>query len=201
RSRARRAVHAGAGRRPRGCERPAGLRQQDGRRRHPQVEVGGLQPAVAEEDRGQPRRRAEGRRGLGEDQQGMEAVTPQEILETADLVASGVAGDEVRRRMHGARTTFVRVLETHVDAPLTVLPPGAQCGEIRIIGAPPSLDAAVKAVGSAKALAGDVPVTGFSVANLLSLGAPADTARALVAAGLSAIAHLPIDLVDAAADV
>lgn len=130
----------------------------------------------------------------------MEAVTPQQILDTPDLIAVGVTGDEVRRRMHGRRTTFVRVLETHVEAPLTTLPPGSQFGEIRIIGAPPSLDAAVNAVGSAKALAGAVPVTGFSVADLLSLGAPADTARALASAGLSAIAHLPIDLVDAAAN-
>ena len=130
----------------------------------------------------------------------MEAVTPQQILDTPDLIAVGVTGDEVRRRMHGTRTTFVRVLETHVEAPLTTLPPGSQFGEIRIIGAPSSLDAAVNAVGSAKALAGAVPVTGFSVADLLSLGAPADTARALASAGLSAIAYLPIDLVDAAAD-
>jgi aminodeoxyfutalosine synthase len=130
----------------------------------------------------------------------MDAVTPQEMLDTPDLIAVGVTGDEVRRRMHGTRTTFVRVLETHVDAPLTTLPPGSQFKEIRIIGTPSSLDAAVKAVGSATALAGGVPVTGFSVAELLPLGAPAETARALAAAGLSAIAHLPIDLVDGAAD-
>jgi aminodeoxyfutalosine synthase len=130
----------------------------------------------------------------------MDAVTPQEMLDTPDLIAVGVTGDEVRRRMHGTRTTFVRVLETHVDAPLTTLPPGSQFKEIRIIGTPSSLDAAVKAVGSATALAGGVPVTGFSVAELLPLGAPAETARALAAAGLSAIAHLPIDLVEGAAD-
>lgn len=128
-------------------------------------------------------------------------VTPQEMLDTPDLIAVGVTGDEVRRRMHGRQTTFVRVLEVHVDAPLTTLPPGSQFGEIRIIGAPSSLDVAVKAVKSAKALAGDVPVTGFSVANLLSLGAPVETARALAAAGLSAITHLPIDLVEGPADV
>ena len=143
---------------------------------------------------------AQGRGDVGQDQQGIEAVTPQEILDTPDLIAVGVTGDEIRRRMHGSRTTFVRVLETHVDAPLTTLQPGSQCGEIRIIGAPSSLDAAIRAVESVKALAGEVPVTGFSVADLLSLGAPAETARLLAAAGLSAIAHLPIDLVDAAAD-
>ena len=131
----------------------------------------------------------------------MEAVTPQELMETPDLIAVGIAGDEVRRAMHGTRTTFVRVLEVHVDVPLGSLPAGAQPGEIRIIGAPASLEAAVTAVKAAKAAAGDVPVTGFSAADLLAFGKPADVARALAGAGLSAIAHLPIDLVDDAATV
>ena len=60
----------------------------------------------------------------------MEAVTPQEILDTPNLIAAGIAGDEVRRRMHGTTTTFVRVLETHVDVPLTSLPAGAQPGQV-----------------------------------------------------------------------
>jgi aminodeoxyfutalosine synthase len=137
----------------------------------------------------------------GEDQQGMDAVTPQELMETPDLIAVGIAGDEVRRAMHGTRTTFVRVLEIHVDVPLGSVPAGAQPGEIRIIGVPASLDAAVTAVKAAKAAAGDVPVTGFSVADLLPLGKPADVARALAGAGLSAVAHLPIDLVADAATV
>lgn len=131
----------------------------------------------------------------------MELVTPQEMLDTPDLIAVGVTGDEIRRRLHGARTTFVRVLETHVDALLTGIPAGTQCGEIRIIGVPASLEAAVKAVASVKALAGDVPVTGFSAADLLPLGEPGRTAQALAAAGLSAIVHLPIDVVGGAADV
>jgi aminodeoxyfutalosine synthase len=137
----------------------------------------------------------------GEDQQGMDAVTPQELMETPDLIAVGIAGDEVRRAMHGTRTTFVRVLEIHVDVPLGSVPAGAQPGEIRIIGVPASLDAAVTAVKAAKAAAGDVPVTGFSVADLLPLGKPADVARALAGAGVSAVAHLPIDLVADAATV
>ena len=44
-------------------------------------------------------------------------MTPQQILDTPDLIAVGVAGDEVRRQMHGAKTTFNRVLELHVEAP------------------------------------------------------------------------------------
>jgi hypothetical protein len=131
----------------------------------------------------------------------MEAVTPQELLDTPDLIAVGMAGDEIRRRMHGATTTFVRVLEVHVDAPLRALPPAAHPGEIRIVGAPASLDAAVDAVTAATAVAGAVPVTGFSVADLIALGSPADVARALAGAGLAAVAQWPVDLVDDAEGV
>jgi aminodeoxyfutalosine synthase len=123
----------------------------------------------------------------------MEGMTAQQILETPDLIAVGVAGDDVRRRMHGTKTTFVRVLEVHVDAPLHALPQGAQPGEIRIIGAPSSLHAATAAVRTAVALAGTVPVTGFSAADLAALGNVGEIVRRLKEEGLAAIAHLPID--------
>ncbi|HJR60513.1 MAG TPA: hypothetical protein VJ813_13975 [Vicinamibacterales bacterium] len=122
-------------------------------------------------------------------------MTPQQILDAPDLIAAGMAGDNVRRRMHGARTTFVRVLEVHVEAPLQSLPPRLQAGEIRIIGAPASREIALAAVRAAAAVAGGVPVTGFSVADLIPLGPLAGTARLLKEAGLAAIAHLPIDAV------
>src|SRR5690606_33808281 len=109
----------------------------------------------------------------------METVTPQQILDTPNLIEVGVAGDETRRRMHGLRTTFVRVLETHVDAPLSSLPPGAQPGEIRIVGAPASLDTAVAAVRAAVAVANGVPVTGFTLSDLLKLGDLQKAAAAL----------------------
>jgi hypothetical protein len=125
----------------------------------------------------------------------MEAMTAQEMLETPDLIAVGVAGDEVRRRMHGVKTTFVRVLEVHVDGPLQALPPRTQAGEIRIIGVPSSLDAAVSAVRACVAFAGSVPVTGFSAADLLSLGEIGEVVGQLKGARLAAIAHLPIDRV------
>jgi aminodeoxyfutalosine synthase len=120
----------------------------------------------------------------------------QDILGSGDLIGIGVRADEVRRRLHGAKTTFVRVFEIHVDAPPSALPPRTSAGEFRIVGQPESLDAAVRAVRAAAGLAGGVPVTGFSVTDLLSLqGASlADACRALRAAGLDAIAEVPIDL-------
>jgi hypothetical protein len=125
----------------------------------------------------------------------MEALTPRQILDAPDLIVVGTAGDDVRRRMHGTKTTFVRVLEVHVDAPPKSPPPGSHAGEVRVVGAPPSLDAAVAGVRAAVALAAGMPVTGFSVADLAALGPFAATARALRNAGLAAIAQLPIDTV------
>jgi len=123
----------------------------------------------------------------------------QEMLESRDLISIGVRADDLRRRLHGARTTFVRVFELHVDAPPASLPSGTSAGEFRIVGRPASLDAAVAAVRSASRTAGDVPITGFSLVDLLELdGAPslAVACRALRDAGLEAIAEAPLDRLD-----
>jgi len=150
-------------------------------------------------------------------------IDPRSLLSTRDLIAVGMQGDEVRRRMHGARTTFVRVLEIHVEAPTTAAPPGLRAGEFRIVGSPQSEEAAVTAVMSvaalaqghdgagppqaspanAKAEAGHYsasPVTGFSLADLLALAPTPGSFKALCsrlrAAGLEAIAETPLDLLD-----
>jgi hypothetical protein len=121
----------------------------------------------------------------------------QEILESRDLIAVGVRGDELRRRLHGAATTFVRVFEMHVEAPPAALPARTSAGEFRIVGQPQSLDAAIGAVRAAVTLAKGAPVTGFSLPDLISLEGAAslgDACRALHAAGLEALAEAPIDL-------
>ena len=125
----------------------------------------------------------------------METVTPQQLLETPDLIAVGVAGDDVRRAMHGTKTTFVRVFEVHVDAPPQALPPRVTAGEFRIVGRPSSLEIAVAAVRATAAFAAGVPVTGFTVADLQTLPAGlSDVCAALRQAGLAGVAQLPIDL-------
>jgi hypothetical protein len=127
----------------------------------------------------------------------MEAMTAEQILETPDLIAAGVAGDDARRAKHGVTTTFVRVLEVHVDAVPQAAPPRTDAGEIRVVGKPGSLAALSLAVRAACALAGPVPVTFFSVSDLLdlpeSIGA---VAEALRQAGAAAIVHLPIDRIE-----
>jgi hypothetical protein len=123
----------------------------------------------------------------------------RDILATPDLIAVGVQGDEVRRRMHGARTTFVRVFEVHVDAPVSTLPSGLTAGEFRIIGRPASVEGAVKAVQSTVSVASrQAPVTGFCLADLFAL-APDPTefgalCRRLRDAGLEAVADTPLDM-------
>jgi aminodeoxyfutalosine synthase len=106
--------------------------------------------------------------------------------------------------MHGARTTFVRVFEIHVDAPPSSLPADVAAGEFRIIGHPGSFAAALATVRAVFDLAGGTPLTGFSLPDLQALasaeGRPIDEiVAALRDAGLEAIAEVPLDMSDGAA--
>ena len=124
-------------------------------------------------------------------------IDPRTLLTTPNLVEVGVAGDAVRRAMHGARTTFVRVFEIHVDAPPSSAPPELAAGEIRVVGKPVSEAVALRAVSAAAALSGGVPVTGFSLPELFVLAGDVDRLTALAtrlrAAGLEAVADCPVD--------
>ena len=119
------------------------------------------------------------------------------LLATSNLIDVGVQGDDVRRRMHGARTTFVRVFEVHVDAPVPSRPAGLSAGEVRIVGRPASEAAATGVVRAARALADGAPLTGFSLADLYALAPGPDALAELCSrlhdAGLEAIADTPLD--------
>lgn len=121
------------------------------------------------------------------------------LASTGDLLTVGMLADEARRRRRGDRVTFVRVFESQVaDAPPVSVPRGA--GEVRLIGTPESLDAAVAAT-RATASAVAVPTTGFALHDLDRLcadaGIPLDRGlMRLREAGLAAIAEIPADLVD-----
>jgi len=141
--------------------------------------------------------------------EGMSAITVDEargILGNHDLIAVSVRADEERRRRHGTRTTFVRVLEVHVDAVPGELPAALSAGEIRLTGAPKSLEDAASAVTRAKTLAGSIPLTAFSLADLTALSGGAieglrEVLGAVKAAGLQTIAEVPVDLLSDAAGV
>jgi aminodeoxyfutalosine synthase len=123
------------------------------------------------------------------------------ILESHDLLTIGGMADDVRRRMHGTTTTFLRVFEVHVDAPCSSLPAGAAPGELRIVGRPDSVDTLLSAATAAVSAAGRVPVTASSLADLIALaasaGLPLETlAVRLRETGVAGVSELPIDLVE-----
>jgi len=133
----------------------------------------------------------------------MEAVTttnPETLLSTRDLIAVGVQGDDVRRRMHGAQTTFVRVLELQVGAIPAARPAGLNAGEFRIVGTPDTEALAIAAVKAGAALAQGAPLTGFSLADLQALAPDPDALAGVCSrlhdAGLEAIAEVPFDRLD-----
>lgn len=122
------------------------------------------------------------------------------ILATTDIIETGVLADSARRRRHEARTTFVRVFETHVDAPAPSLPSGISGGEIRIVGTPRDADAALAAVRATARIAGSIPLTGFSLADLARIAGTTadlgDLSSGLRDAGLRAVAEVPVDVFD-----
>lgn len=137
---------------------------------------------------------------------GLDIEEARALLAERDLIAVGARGDEERRRRHGTRTTFVRVVQVHPDAIPASLPGLSAAGEVRIVGMPASIDAAAAAVRAVRALAGTVPTTAFSLADLLdlagSLVALPEVLRRLANAGLQTIADAPLDLLpDAAAAI
>jgi hypothetical protein len=116
------------------------------------------------------------------------------ILDTRDLIAIGMIADGLRRDRHGPKTTFLRVLELHVEAVPSELVPGASAGEFRLTGEPVSIEAAVAAVAAARRLAGGTFLSGFSLAWLAGQAASApDVFSRLAAAGLDGVAEVPVD--------
>ena len=120
------------------------------------------------------------------------------LLTSPNVIDVGVEGDAVRRELHGARTTFGRVFEVHVDAPPSAAPAGLSAGEIRIVGRPSSEDAAVRAVAAAAAIANGIPLIGFSLVDVVALAGEVEKLRALCgrfrSAGLEGIAEVPVDV-------
>jgi len=124
------------------------------------------------------------------------------LASTHDIINLGMLADGERRRRHGERTTFVRVAVVSADpgGPLH-RPPAA--GELRIEGPPASRAAAIERTREAAVVAGGVPLSGFSLADLERLAArEAVTLRSLLeelrAAGLELVAAAPIDLLRSA---
>jgi len=128
-------------------------------------------------------------------------ATDQELTSLAnshDIISIGVLADEVRRRLHGTATTFVRVAAVAADVGAPVAH-AAAAGELRIVGVPASGTAAIARVREVVASAGHTVVTGFSLPDLERLSVQEGiTLRALLeelrAAGLELVADAAVDM-------
>jgi 2-iminoacetate synthase ThiH len=127
----------------------------------------------------------------------LSAAEVTQLSSTPDILRVGMLADVLRRRLHGAVVTYVRVAPYRLDGPFDPVPEAAR--EVRVSGAPARIEDALAAVARVRALAGHRTVSGFSWAEVARLGAADGTStRRLLAslreAGLDALAELPIDL-------
>src|SRR5262245_43684234 len=85
-----------------------------------------------------------------------------------DILTLGMLADEARRQRHGARTTFLRVADLPSEPGGSTAWP-RRAGEVRIVGAPASIQVALARVMELAPQVGDVPLSGFSLADLEQL--------------------------------
>lgn len=143
------------------------------------------------------------------------ALTSSELRELAqsrDLIGLGMLAADVRARLHGSRATFVRVVEIDVSGATglgafglnfpQVAADGSvegggtfSVGEVRVVGAPATLEDARLIVGATADQAG-VPVSAWTPQALAALGPLGEVARALRDVGLHAIATARLDRLD-----
>jgi aminodeoxyfutalosine synthase len=118
----------------------------------------------------------------------------RELARTPDILPLGMLADAVRRRLHGARVTFLRVASCALDQSIAdAVPPAAR--ELRLTGSPEDLDAAINAVQAARSVAGVRTVAAFtwSDAERWREADGQGVLKKLRDAGLDAIAELPLD--------
>lgn len=129
-----------------------------------------------------------------------ERLSAEELADLAtapDILGLGMLADASRRRLHGSRATFLRVASYPFDQSFSDAVP-LTAREVRVTGAPATIDMALTAVTNAKAMAGERTLSGFSWADIqqLSHAAEAPVARMLDqlrSAGLDALAEIPMD--------
>jgi hypothetical protein len=127
-----------------------------------------------------------------------EALTRDEaerVLKSPALPGIGMLGELARKARAGDRVTYGRVLTI---APGDLPDSRGEAVEVRLIGAPASVEDACTRVANASALAAGVTLTAYSLGDLLDLVgsdhlALAEFAAALRAHGLEAVAEVPLD--------
>jgi aminodeoxyfutalosine synthase len=134
----------------------------------------------------------------------LEAAVVEALASSPDILPAGMLADALKRRLHGARVTYLRVAVCPFDRSFAdAVPPAA--GEVRISGAPESLDMALAAIDSARAVAGSRALTGFSFADVERFAAAANERPVVVLtrlrdAGLEGLAVVALDTLGDAGD-
>ena len=131
------------------------------------------------------------------------SLTREEVLELAgspDILAAGMLADALRRRRHGSSVTYLRVATCAFDA--LAEPPAAAGGhELRLTGAPTSLQEALSGVGIARTVAAERTLAALSWAEVARYaeagGGTESVLRQLREAGLDALTEVALDAIDA----
>lgn len=121
-----------------------------------------------------------------------------QLTTSPDILQLGMLADTVRRRIHGAQVTYIRVAVCAFDKPLTDVVP-LHAREVRLTGSPETLDVAATAVEAARAVAGGRTVSAFSWLDIERLAASNSIRTVLERlrdAGLDALAEIPLDRID-----
>lgn len=116
------------------------------------------------------------------------------LATSPDVLRIGMLADALKRRLHADRVTFLRVSTCAFDGePSTSVHASAK--ELRLTGAPATLNDALEAVATARTAAGRRTLSGLTWADVERLGgSDIDGAlEQLRAAGLDALAELPLD--------
>jgi aminodeoxyfutalosine synthase len=114
-----------------------------------------------------------------------------------DIIAIGALADDVRRALHGARTTYLRLAAVSHEPGAPIAIPAA-AGEVMVVGAPATGAAAVDRVREVAQAAKQVAVSAYSLADLEQLAASErrplrGLLEDLRAAGLELVAEAPLD--------
>jgi aminodeoxyfutalosine synthase len=116
---------------------------------------------------------------------------------STDILTLAMVADDVRRRHHGSTVTYVRVADVDLGSAV-VVPWSSAARELRCVGLAGVDGGCLASLQAVVDMAGSVPVTAFSLAELeraaltsgRSLG---DVCRAIRACGVAAIAEVPLD--------
>ena len=123
------------------------------------------------------------------------------LADSPDILAAGMLADARRRLRHGATVTFLRVATCAFDALAAPPAPASGGNELRLTGAPPTLQQAVEGVRAGRALAGARTLAALTWADVTRYAETAGGVNAVLRqvrqAGLDALAEIALDGIDA----